>query len=124
MDMDMDMDIDLAPAVAASGRKRPAGAAGLDKDWRREEEERGKVPKWNSREDEAREDLSPEVRELLHQGNIIILRSAATRAYNAKRREEFARLAPKAFALKGFGLDLIQEKTSGSRLESGLISRD
>ncbi|KAF8769705.1 hypothetical protein HU200_006312 [Digitaria exilis] len=100
-----DMEVDLAPAMAASGRKRPAGA---EKDWRREEEEEklGKVPKWNLREDEKREDISPEVRELLHQGHIIILRSAATRARNGKWMEELARVAPKAFALKGFCLDL------------------
>lgn len=102
--MDMDMDIDLAPAVA--GRKRSAAsedAAGLEKDWRREEEVRGKVPKWNSREDESREDISPEIRELLHKGYILILQSAASRAASTRRMEEFARLAPKAFALKTFG---------------------
>nr|CAB3446070.1 unnamed protein product [Digitaria exilis] len=99
------LGVHLAPAMAASGRKRPAGA---EKDWRREEEEEklGKVPKWNLREDEKREDISPEVRELLHQGHIIILRSAATRARNGKWMEELARVAPKAFALKGFCLDL------------------
>ena len=67
---------------------------GLERDWRQEEMLRGKVPKWNSREDESREDFPPKIRELLHQGYMLVLRSAASRARSAGNMEELARLCP------------------------------
>ena len=97
MEMEMEVEmmvVDVAPA-AATGRKRPAAAedaAGLKKEWRREEL-RGKAAKWNSCEAESRDDYSPRVRELLHEGNRLLLRHyAAVRARRA--REELARLCP------------------------------
>ncbi|CAN6230814.1 unnamed protein product [Urochloa humidicola] len=85
--------------VDATGRKRPAApeaAAGLEEDWRREEELRLKAPKWNRCEDQLRDDLSPVVKELLHKGHMLRVRTAANLARNAKYMEELARRCPKA----------------------------
>ncbi|KAL6640153.1 hypothetical protein ACP70R_022002 [Stipagrostis hirtigluma subsp. patula] len=97
MEMPTEMEVD---AVAAKGVKRPASPDGLlEESWSREEELRWKkAPKWNSREDESRDDLPPKVRELLHETNMILLQSAAVRVHTAKHMAEMAIRCPKAFA--------------------------
>ena len=97
------MDVDDAPA-AAMGRKRPAAAedaAGLEEEWRRDEELRGKAAKWNSVENESRADFSPKVRELLHKTNRLLVRHyAAVRARRAREEQELSRLCPNSGILK------------------------
>jgi hypothetical protein len=96
MEMEM-MDVDVAPtgrkrsAVAASG-----DAAGLEKERCREEEVRGGKghPKWNFCENESRDNLSPETRELLHKGYMLGIRNAAILARHARFMEELAAGSP------------------------------
>ncbi|KAL6640155.1 hypothetical protein ACP70R_022004 [Stipagrostis hirtigluma subsp. patula] len=97
MEMPTEMEVD---AVAAKGVKRPASPDRLlEESWSREEELRWmKAPKWNSREDESRDDLPPKVRELMHQGHMLMLRTAAARARSSKLMAEMAIRCPKAFA--------------------------
>ena len=69
-------------------------------EWRREEL-RGKAAKWNSCEAESRDDYSPRVRELLHEGNRLLLRHyAAVRARRAREEQELSRLCPNSGILK------------------------
>ena len=103
MEMEMEVEmmvVDVAPA-AATGRKRPAAAEGLEEEWRRDEELRGKAAKWNSVEDESRADFSPRVRELLHKTNRLLVRHyAAVRARRAREEQELSRLCPNSGILK------------------------
>ncbi|KAL6646846.1 hypothetical protein ACP70R_015540 [Stipagrostis hirtigluma subsp. patula] len=98
MEMPTEMEVD---AVAAKGVKRAASPDRLleEESWSREEELRWKkAPKWNSREAESRDDLPPKVRELMHQGHMLMLRTAAARARSSKLMAEMAIRCPKAFA--------------------------
>ncbi|KAL6646845.1 hypothetical protein ACP70R_015539 [Stipagrostis hirtigluma subsp. patula] len=92
MEMPTEMEVD---AVAAKGVKRPASPEGLlEESWSREEELRWKkAPKWN-----CRDDLPPKVRELMRQGHMLMLRTAAANARSTKLMAEMAIRCPKAFA--------------------------